>query len=181
MEHTKRDWFSFPCGHSICAECNDKMLERQYLSCPTCRTPREGVSPQQVEAANRSRAEDGNEALRVVLRQSNIFFPDESGGANPFGPLTHHRLSAAVTTATQQEDAPADDDEALAQVLQAQEVAGAHLPLTRTISVRDAVHGPMRELVDRLLSPVPISEFLAQREIVRRAHAQPRRGLRQMR
>ena len=187
MEPTKNEWFAFPCGHSICAECNDKMLERQYLSCPTCRTPREGVSPQQVEAANRSRAEQGNEPPQVARFAATIFFPDESGGANPFGPLTHHDPSAAVAMPTEEEP-PEDDDEALAQVLQAQEVVGVRLPLTRTISVRDSVHGPMRELVDRLLSPAPLQEFLAQREIVRRAQAQsqsqsqsqPRRPLRQL-
>ena len=62
------------------------------------------------------------------------------------------------------------------------QLVGVRLPLTRTISVRDSVHGPMRELVDRLLSPVPMQEFLAQREVVRRAQAraQPRRPLRQL-
>jgi len=173
MERTKDDWFAFPCGHSICAECNGKMLERQFLSCPTCRTPREGVSPQQVEAANRSRAEEGNEPPQVARFAATIFFPDESGGANPFGPLTHHDPSAAVAMLTEGEP-PEDDDEALAQVLQAQEVVGVRLPLTRTISVRDSVHGPMRELVDRLLSPAPLQEFLAQREIVRRLEQRER-------
>jgi hypothetical protein len=169
MEPTKDDWFAFPCGHSICSDCNDKMLERRFLSCPTCRTPREGVSQQQVEAANQARAEEGNEALHVVMRGPTVFLPDESGGANPFRVLTHHDPSSAVAMAMQEEP-PGDDDEALAQVLQAQEMVGVHLPLTRTISVRNAVHGPMRELVDRLLSPVPIQEFLAQREVVRRHH-----------
>ena len=77
------------------------MLERQFLSCPTCRTPREGVSPQQVEAANRSRAEQGNEPPQVARFAATIFFPDESGGANPFGPLTHHDPSAAVAMPTE--------------------------------------------------------------------------------
>ena len=177
MEPTKDDWFAFPCGHSICSECNDKMLERQYLSCPTCRTPREGVSPQQVEAANRSRAEEENEPPQVARFASTIFFPDESGGANPFGVLTQ-AIGSSLPSPFAPEESPEDDDEALAQVLQAQEVVGARLPLTRTISVRDSVHGPMRELVDRLLSPVPMQEFLAQREVVRRAQAQAQTDLR---
>ena len=177
MEPTKDDWFAFPCGHSICAECNDKMLERQYLSCPTCRTPREGVSPQQVEAANRSRAEEGNDALHVVRHASTIFFPDESGGANPFGVLVQ-AIGSPLPSPFAPEELPEDDDEALAQVLQAQEVVRVRLPLTRTISVRDSVRGPMRELVDRLLSPVPMQEFLAQREVVRRAQAQAQADLR---
>ena len=177
MEPTKNEWFAFPCGHSICAECTDKMLTRQYLSCPTCRTPREGVSPQQVEAANRSRAEEENEPPQVARFAATIFFPDESGGANPFGVLAQ-AIGSPLPSPFAPEESPEDDDEALAQVLQAQEVVGVRLPLTRTISVRDSVHGPMRELVDRLLSPVPMQEFLAQREVVRRAQAQAQADLR---
>ena len=62
----------------------------------------------------------------------------------------------------------ASEEECEAEVRQAEEMVGVHLPLTRTTSVRTSVHGPMRDLVDRLLSPAPISEFLAQREVVRR-------------
>jgi len=173
MEHTKNNWFSFPCGHSVCAECNDKMLARRFLSCPTCRTPREGVSERQVEAANQARVDmharqdDGWEEDRPGVGRYGpmMFFPDESGGANPFGVLTNairSPLSAPSLTM------PEDEDEALAQILQAEEMVGVHLPLARATSVRTAVHGPMRDLVDRLLSPAPISEFLAQREVVRR-------------
>jgi hypothetical protein len=171
MEHTKNDWFSFPCGHSICNECNDKMLARRFLSCPTCRTPREGVSQRQVEAANQARADvqaqqDGweEDVPNVGRFGPMMFFPDESGGANPFAALTSAIGSPLSAPSVPM---PEDEDEALAQMLQAEEMVGAHLPGTRT-SVRTAVPGPMRELVDRLLSPVPISEFLAQRELVRR-------------
>ena len=178
MEHTKRDWFSFPCGHSICAECNDKMISHRFLSCPTCRTPREGVSERQVEAANQARVdmharEDGawDDQLPGVGRYGpTMFFPDESGGANPFGVLTR-AIGSPLSEPSVQHRAPEDDDEALAQILQAEEMVGVHLPLTRTTSVRTSVHGPMRDLVDRLLSPAPISEFLAQREVVRQHRA----------
>ena len=171
MEHTKNNWFSFPCGHLICAECNGQMLARRFLSCPTCRTPREGVSQRQVEEANLARA-DGDEALVVERHASTIFFPDESGGANPFLALTQ---AAPVPLSTPSMAVPEDDDETLARVLQAEEMVGAHLPGTRTTSIRMAVRGPMRELVDQLLSPVPILEFLAQREVVQRM--QGRRGV----
>ena len=171
MELTKNDWFSFPCGHSICAECNGQMLARRFLSCPTCRTPREGVSQRQVEEANQARA-NGDEALEVERHASTIFLPDESGGANPFLALAQ---AAPVPFSAPSMAVPEDDDEALARVLQAEEMMGAHLPGTRTTSIRMAVHGPMRELVDQLLSPVPILEFLAQREVVRRANG--RRGV----
>ena len=175
MEHTKNNWFSFPCGHSVCAECNEKMLARRFLSCPTCRTPREGVSQRQVEAANQARVDmharedDGWEEDRPDVGRYGpiMFFPDESGGANPFGVLTN-AIGTPLSAPSVPFRAPEDDDEALAQVLQAEEMVGVHLPLTRTTSVRSSVHGPMRDLVDRLLSPAPISEFLAQREVVRR-------------
>ena len=173
MEHTKNNWFSFPCGHSICAECDEKMLARRFLSCPTCRTPREGVSQRQVEAANQARVDmharedDGwvEDRPGVGRYGPMMFFPDESGGANPFGVLTNAIGSPLSAPSAPM---PEDEDEALAQILQAEEMVGVHLPLARATSVRTAVHGPMRDLVDRLLSPAPISEFLAQREVVRR-------------
>ena len=170
LEPTKNNRFSFPCGHGICTDCNDKMLARQFLACPTCRTPREGVSQRQVEMANQSRADPNpfeNDANGFnTAHASTIFFPDESGGANPFNVLTE-RIGAPLYS-PHFNNQPQDEDEALARVLQAEEDVGQRLPLQRTTSVRYAVHGPMRELVDRLLSPVPMSEFLAQREVVRR-------------
>jgi hypothetical protein len=181
---TEHDWFCFPCGHGICAECNDKMIARRFLACPTCRTPREGVSERQVEAANQARVDmdafrdDGweeNDAPNVGRYGPTIFFPDESGGANPFGPLSQ-AIGSPISAPSASPRAPEDDDAALAQVLQAQEMVGMHLPLTRTTSARTAVHGPMRDLVDRLLSPAPISEFLAHRELVRRQRQQGTRG-----
>jgi len=176
---TEQDWFCFPCGHGICKGCNDEMVARRFLACPTCRTPRENVSQQQVELANRARV-DADAALpddvpSVGRYGATIFFPDESGGANPFAPLAQF-VGTPLPAASMPEGGGGggggggDDDEALelARVLQAQEMVGEHLPLTQTTAARTAVTGPMRELVDRLLTPVPILEFLAQREIVRR-------------
>lgn len=177
---TEQDWFCFPCGHGICVKCNEQMIARRFLACPTCRTPREGVSEHQVQAANQARADgdafrDGgweeNSVPNAGWQEATVFFPDESGGANPFGPLSQ-AMGAPVRTPFASIHTPEDDDEALAQVLQAQEMVGVHLPQTQTTSARTVVSGPMRDLVDRLLSPAPISEFLAHRALVRRA--QPR-------
>lgn len=167
MEHTKNNWFSFPCGHSICDECNDKMLARRFLACPTCRTPREGVSQRQVDLANQARVDVDDDAERVQAGRyaSTIFFPDESGGANPFGSLVQaigSPLTAAPSVLT-----PEEEDEALAQVLQAEEMVGVHLPLTRVTPARLAVRGPMRALMDSLTTPGTMEDFLAQREAVR--------------
>ena len=167
MEHTKSNWFSFPCGHSICDECNNKMLARRFLACPTCRTPREGVSQRQVEIANQARVDvdDENDGVHANRYGSTIFFPDESGGANPFASLVQAigppiPAPPALT--------PEEEDEALAQVLQAEEMVGQHLPSTRVTTARLAVRGPMRALMDGLMTPNTVGEFLAQREAVRR-------------
>ncbi|MBD39686.1 MAG: hypothetical protein CMB11_04785 [Euryarchaeota archaeon] len=175
--HTEHDWFCFPCGHGICVKCNEQMIARRFLACPTCRTPREGVSEQQVQAANQARVDvdafrdsgwEENVVPNAGRYEATIFFPDESGGANPFGPLSQ-AIGPPIRTPFALAPAPeGDDDEALAQVLQAQEMVGVHLPQTQTTSARTAVSGPMRDLVDRLLSTAPISEFLAHRELVRR-------------
>lgn len=167
MEHTKHEWFHFPCGHSICEECNGQMLARRFLACPTCRTPREGVSQRQVEIANQARVDvdDENDGVRANRYGSTIFFPDESGGANPFASLMQAigppiPAPPALT--------PEEEDEALAQVLQAEEMVGQHLPSTRVTTARLAVRGPMRALMDGLMTPNTVGEFLAQREAVRR-------------
>jgi len=93
MEPTKDDCFSFPCGHLICSECNGKMISHSFLACPTCRTPREGVSQQEVDSANLSRVavdtltDTGLSVNNTATRVAIIFFPDESGNTNPFTPL----------------------------------------------------------------------------------------------
>jgi hypothetical protein len=168
MEHTKRDWFSFPCGHSICAECNSKMIAHRFLSCPTCRTPREGVSQRQVEQANQARAERQSE--RVGGRGAEVmFFPIETDGADPFRSL--HELLVPTPPHVQSHAADAEDvDEALARATQAEEFVRAHMPHLRT-SVSVNVQGPMRTLVHELLRPGSVEDFLAHREAVRRQSA----------
>ncbi len=176
MEHTKDEWFGFPCGHLICGDCNDKMIAHRFLSCPTCRTPREGVSQRQVDSANQSRAqihseEDSWQPVNAGGRSfQTLFFPDETGGAHPFHSLLTARREHPPLTGS------VSMDESLAQVLQAEEMVGVGLPLTRmtsaSASARVTVHGPMRGLLNRLLSPGTIAEFLAQREIARGQHAE---------
>jgi hypothetical protein len=175
-EHTKNDWFSFPCGHSICAECNDKMVSHRFLSCPTCRTPREGVSQRQVEQANQARAE--RQSGRVGGRGVDVvFFPVEAGAADPFRSL-NELLVPEPPFRTQPWDAgnagnageDQDADEALARVLQAEDMLRAHMPHLRT-TVALQLHGPMQELVGELLRPGSIEDFLARRDVVRRQRA----------
>lgn len=167
MEHTENNWFCFPCGHGICVDCNDKMIARRFLACPTCRTPREGVSPHQVEMANQARVDvdDDYGFVNMARYPATVFLPDESGGANPFGSLLHAVGSPLSAPSVLR---PEDEDEALAQVLQAEEMVGQHLPLTRTTSIHTSVHEPMQDLLDQLLEPGTINGFLAQRDAVLR-------------
>ena len=166
MEHTEHERFCFPCGHWICDGCNQKMLQHNFLACPTCRTPREGVSQRQDDSANHARVErhaEPEEQQTLVLRAGGqelrvMFFPDESEGANPFGPL-----GGAVRTRN-----ATDNDHMLAQVIEAASAVQSALPhLSQSSQLGLQMEGPMRELVDRLLRPGTIEEFLAQREAVR--------------
>jgi len=52
---TERARVAFPCGHSVCRTCDANMRRRNFHSCPTCRTPREGFSQTQVDLAARAR------------------------------------------------------------------------------------------------------------------------------
>lgn len=170
MEHTKNNWFSFPCGHSICAECNDKMIAHRFLSCPTCRTPREGVSQRQVDQANQARAERQSERVGDG-RTGVMFFPVDADGADPFRSL-HEFLIPPPSTLVHDTDAAdaVDADEALARATQAEEFVRAHMPHLRT-SVTVNLRGPMRALANELLRPGSVEDFLAHREAVRRQSA----------
>ena len=59
----------FPCGHFVCSACEAEMTRRGLLACPTCRTPREGVSRAEVEQLNHSRVrgDAAESGFRVVF------------------------------------------------------------------------------------------------------------------
>ena len=174
MERTENDRFCFPCGHWICAPCDARMLANGFLACPTCRTPRDGVSQGQVEAANRARTERHAEqdgARTLVLRAGGqemqvLFFPDESGGANPFASL------GATPDARDLEA----EGRLLTQAVEAASVVRSALPhLTGASGPTLHLEEPMQQLVDQLLRPGTVDEFLAQREAVRGPPQRPRR------
>ena len=71
-----RDAFAFPCGHRICNSCNERMLQRNNLVCPLCRTPREGISS--AEAARAS------EFQALVDRQHEVNEPPTRRDDDPF-------------------------------------------------------------------------------------------------
>jgi len=98
----------FPCGHSVCAACNATLLQRGFLACPTCRTPREGITQAAVDHANQQRTlqdqgrEDGaggemGRAMGLTVSHAGeryriLFFPDESQGS-PFATLGRQDMS----------------------------------------------------------------------------------------
>lgn len=57
-ERTERSRAVFPCGHAVCAACDDKLRARRFFACPTCRTPREGFSREEVDRAAQARTLD---------------------------------------------------------------------------------------------------------------------------
>lgn len=92
--------FAFPCGHCVCSECDVKLRERSFYSCPTCREPRAGMSRAQVDAAATARvqrdqlndrASDPWASMGTVEHNGHVysvvFFPDESGDARPYDVL----------------------------------------------------------------------------------------------
>ena len=175
MEGTEHNRVCFPCGHWICSPCDARMLANGFLACPTCRTPREGVSQGQVDAANQARTErhaeqDGAQSL--VLRAGNqevrvMFFPDESNGADPFG----------VLGAPPPPRDPEADERLVAQAVEAAAAVRSALPhLTDESGPLLRLEEPMQELVDQLLRPGTVQDFLAQREAVRSQSRRRRRG-----
>lgn len=179
----------FPCGHFVCANCNASLLQRGFLSCPTCRTPREGMSQAAVEHANRERTrqneanERGDEGMGVGMTISHagqryrvLFFPDESQGT-PFSTLGRQGTRGARPVRT-----------AARTLRAAPPYHNRQPPISRTRAGRNegqegsesegegdensppgalmTLDGPMANLVDGLLNPVDVTEFLARRQRV---------------
>ena len=186
LEALTEDQFRFPCGHGVCGGCEQRLASHNFLSCPTCRTPRQGVSQGEVERANTARALLDTQHDELVVfaggRQFQVlFFPDESEGQHPFGPLmgsgsltslheaTHPRNErprqhGAADAATQEAALAAAEaalvaDEASRGPLGPDNPHGAGTQLT--------LRGPLRDLVESLMRPTSMPEFLAQRERVR--------------
>ena len=170
LEPLTEDQFRFPCGHGVCNGCNGRLARRDFLSCPTCRTPREGVSQRQVDAANRARVreDNGDEGDPLVVYAGGrafevIFFPDESDGQNPFAALdgppgTLHEVGVGGARTHEM---------ALQAAEAAMEAEASRFgPRGRRENRRVTLHGPMRDLVNALTRPTTVQEFLAQRERV---------------
>ena len=188
LEALTEDQFRFPCGHGVCSECERRLATRNFLSCPTCRTPREGVSQHEVEHANRDRAQQdmGDDQLVIYAGGHHfevLFFPDESEGAHPFGPLGSNipqtrargalrRRGAALAGPAEQAN-PAEQEAALQAAEDVLAGDARNLQALRPNGERLTLYGPMGELVEALTRPTSIQEFLAQRERLRASAGVP--------
>lgn len=94
--------FSFPCGHCVCNECDDKLQARAFYSCPTCREPRAGYNREDVDAAASARVQrdqlnehvenDGQHVATTTLEHNGnfyhvVFLRDESSTSRPYDVL----------------------------------------------------------------------------------------------
>lgn len=195
---------AFPCGHVVCGACNAQLERRAFLACPTCRTPRAGVSVREVNAAaerrvladeHREAAEADNSAYLTITRAGErfnvMFFPTEDRtnpmltigsrlrpagrGASRWSGRIQLSDHAAIRAAVAQlggappEDGDDDDDDGGAWEQPVRDAGGA--PATATPPPMSTtpldLTGPMAALVDGLLRPVGVPEYLALREAAR--------------
>ena len=186
LEALTEDQFRFPCGHGVCGGCEQRLASHNFLSCPTCRTPRQGVSQDEVERANTARALLDTQHDELVVfaggRQFQVlFFPDETEGQHPFGPLMgggpltrpHEAAHSRNVRSRHHGAADAATQEAALAAAEAALVAdeARHGPLgsgnARVTGAQLTLRGPLRDLVESLMRPTSMPEFLAQRERVR--------------
>lgn len=166
--------FAFPCGHCVCNECDAKLQERSFFSCPTCREPRAGVSRAQVDAAatarvQRDRLSDQAEQpwQHLLERNGNVysvmFLRDESGGATPFdvlrtvqGPLRRQAVGRIIHHTNNHTviDLTGDDDN---------DVLGMELPPEHERVVRRtdvALPAALAAMVEEMLQPTHLPDWL---------------------
>jgi len=186
----------FPCGHAVCAACDARMRDRAFHTCPTCRTPREGVTRAQADLAAQSRvlADQARERSAgggpvpnvsgVVEHNGNqyevLFFASEGEG-DPFDVLraVAPSATAAVPAARNRRFRIDDGDhprfhrpvDALDEEEQVEELQRQQLQQQQQQSPpAEAVEigGPLGALVHELMQPGDLSTFLARHEVARR-------------
>ena len=187
---------AFPCGHVVCGACNAQLERRAFLACPTCRTPRAGVSEREVNAAaerrvladeQREAAETDDDTYLTITRSgqrfSVMFFPTEDRtnpmlrigsrlrprerGAVRWSGRVQLSDHAAIRAAVAQLDNATRSDGAVREAEAAPEDAPEAHDAGAAELVPLAMTGPMAALVDGLLRPMAMSEYLALREAAR--------------
>lgn len=74
----------FPCGHIVCRTCDNRMQQRNFHSCPLCRTPREGFTQNDVDRASQVRALGDAESEEDGQQQPFFALTIGSGGPSAF-------------------------------------------------------------------------------------------------
>jgi hypothetical protein len=172
----------FPCGHTVCAACDARMRDRAFHTCPTCRTPREGVTRAQADLAAQSRvlADQARERSEnpsaagvsgVVEHNGNqyeiLFFASQAEG-DPFDVLRtvapparsrRFRIDDGDHPRFHQPVDALDEEE---QVEELQRQQGP--PPAEAVELG----GPLGALVHELMQPGDLSTFLARHEVARR-------------
>lgn len=182
--------FAFPCGHCVCNECDAKLRERSFYSCPTCREPRTGMSRAQVDAAATARVQRDQQNDQAEEPYGNIysimFLRDESGGTTPFdvlrtvqgqGPLRRQVLGRVIHRPSGQPviDLTGDDD-----------VLDVEVPPVPERFVRRAevaLPAALAAMVEEMLQPTHLPDWLRRHDalaaMVTSGEARPRRQARQ--
>ena len=165
----------FPCGHAVCTRCDRSLRQREFLFCPTCRTPREGVSAEQVELSNQRRVQDDTQnenGIQVTAAQRNVqyrilFFPDESHGtplvfSRALRPLRNVRIRRSVPPHHRRESRDRSRDRGDGEGEgEEQEGEGG-----QNVNAPVLLDSAIASLVDGLMTPVSVDEFLARRRRV---------------
>lgn len=83
---TNLDRVTFPCGHSICCQCNQGMLRRDDHRCPTCREPRRGFTTEMANASAEARMHQdmAEEANQPSSPPSMVLYFSNQAQGNPF-------------------------------------------------------------------------------------------------
>lgn len=183
--------FAFPCGHCVCNECDAKLRERSFYSCPTCREPRTGMSRAQVDAAATARVQRDQQNDQAEEPYGNIysimFLRDESGGTTPFdvlrtvqgqGPLRRQVLGRVIHRPSGQPviDLTGDDD-----------VLDVEVPPVPERFVRRAevaLPAALAAMVEEMLQPTHLPDWLRRHDALAAMvtggdEARPRRQARQ--
>ena len=167
--------FAFPCGHCVCNECDAKLRERSFYSCPTCREPRTGISRAQVDAAATARVQrdhqndQAEQPWQLLHHNGNMysvmFLPDESGGATPFdvlrtvqgqGPLRGRVLGRVIHRPSGQQviDLTGDDDDNV------QDVEIPPVPERGVRRAEVALPAALAAMVEDMLQPTHLPDWL---------------------
>ncbi len=168
--------FAFPCGHCVCSECDVKLRERSFYSCPTCREPRAGMSRAQVDAAATARvqrdqlsdqASDPWPSMGSVEHNGSVynvvFLPDESGDARPYDVLRTVLGRGTLRGRTLGRVIHRDDGQPVIDLTDedsAMEMETPPVPSRTSRRAEVALPAPLAAMVAEMLQPTHLPDWL---------------------